>query len=165
MVLFDGGVGRIDYFLCGLLEELNFLTIVTERKEYFGGLQERAFQELGLLIDVTREWENKNLRGNLVWDFTKNLQQPDCYPKGSICFLPHKSKWKLKETKRCCPDITIVTIKEVEIQNQRILPDLAETLLVPREFPFRKSRCEELEKWCRQQKWNIKMKVQNLENP
>ena len=59
MVLIDGMDERIDYFLYEFLEKLNYLTIVTERKEYFEGLQERAFQELGLLIDLERPWKRR----------------------------------------------------------------------------------------------------------
>ncbi len=169
MVLIDGNDERTDYFLCEFLEELNYLTIVTERKEYFEGLQERAFQELGLLIDLVRTWEVKNLRGNLVWDFTKEMQPPDCYPKGSICFAPHKKDWKLQELLRNCPEVTVVSLKNVEIKNWCIPLNLAETLLVPERFPFRKSRCEELREWCKEQKWNIRLRAQNglqtLENP
>ena len=165
LVLIDGNDERIDYFLFEFLQELNFLTIVTDRKEYFEGLQERAFQELGLIIDLIRPWEEKNLCGNLVWDFTENLQRSDCYPDGSICFMPHKKEWKIRETLKSCGKITAAVVKNVETNGECIFPDLAETLLVPRNFPFRKSRCEELQKWCKKQKWNVKMRAWSLEKP
>lgn len=165
MVLIDGNDERIDYFLYEFLEELNFLTIVTDRKEYFESLQERAFQELGLLIELTWPWEAKNLRGNMVWDFTESLQSEDCYPKESICFMPHKKEWKIRELLKSCETITVVSLKNVKIQDTGILPALGETLLVPKNFPFRKSRCEDLREWCKMQKWTVKLKARNLENP
>ena len=161
MVLIDGSDERIDAFLYEFLGELNFLTIVTDRKEYFESLQERAFQELGLIIDLVRPWEEKNLRGNMVWDFTEILQSTDCYPQGSICFMPHKKEWKIRELLSTCKNITAVWIKNVEIEDQCILPSLAETLLVPEKFPFRKSRCEDLRQWCKIQKWVVKLKAIN----
>lgn len=161
MVLIDGRDSRTDYFLYEFLEELNYLTIVTERKSYFESLQERAFQELGLLIDLALPWEEKNIRGNLVWDFTEQLQKPDCYPKNSVCFMPHKKEWKIRELLRECPPVAAVSLKEVEIGASRISAALAESLLVPRNFPFRQSRCEDLRDWCKAQKWAVKMAVLN----
>ena len=163
LVLIDGGDGRTDYFLETFLGKLNFLTIVTERKKYFESLQERAFQELGLIIELVQPWESANISGNMVWDFTKNIQCSGCYPKGSICFAPHKKEWKLKELLKTCEDLTVVSIKYVKIKDVCLSPSLGESLLVPANFPFRKSRLEELQSWCRQQKWCIKMKVWNPE--
>lgn len=165
MVLIDDMDERTDYFLYEFLEELNYLTIITERKEYFERLQEKVFQELGLLVDLVSPWEEKNLHGNMVWDFTEKLQPADCYPVGSICFMPHKKEWKLKEQLTCCKCVTIVSIKNVEIQRQSIFPALAETMLVPKRFPFRQSRCEELRKWCKMSNWKVKLKARTLENP
>lgn len=165
MVLIDGNDGRTDYFLYEFLEELNYLTIVTDRQKYFEGLQERAFQELGLLIDLVLPWEEKNLRGNLVWDFSDKLQKPDCYPAGSICFMPHKKEWKIKELLGSCPGITVVSLTKVVIGQNSILPSMAETLLVPAKFPFRKSRCDDLRRWCQAQKWQMKMSAQSGEKP
>lgn len=165
MVLIDGNDGRTDYFLSRLIEEFNDLIIVTERKEYFEGLQERAFQELGLLVQLVRPWEEKTLRGNLLWDFTKELQKPDCYPKDCVCFLPHKKEWKIRELLRSCSMKAGVGLKEVEVRGTVLSPGLAETLLIPSGFPFRESRCEELRKWCQNGKWTVKMKVLKPEKP
>lgn len=165
MVLIDGDDSRTDYFLYEFLEELNYLTIVTDRRKYFESLQERAFQELGLLIDLVLPWEEKNIRGNLVWDFTDQMQKTDCYPEQSVCFLPHKKEWKIRELLKDCPVISAVSLKEVEIGEACISAALAESLLVPPNFPFRKSRCEDLREWCRNQKWTVKMSVQSAEKP
>lgn len=165
VVLIDDEDARIDYFLYEFLEDLNYLTIVTSRKEYFVSLQERAFQELGLLIDLVQPWEEKNLRGNLVWDFSDLLQRADCYPEGSICFMPHKKEWKIRELLQCCDKMTAVSIDTVEVNGERITPSMAEALLVPANFPFRKSRCEELAVWCKMRKWAIKLKVGKWEKP
>lgn len=165
MVLIDGGDARIDFFLYEFLQELNYLTIITDRTEYFLGLQERAFQELGLLIDLQKPWEEKSPEGNVVWDFTKTLQKPDCYPPGSIAWMPHKKLWKLQEQIRSCENVTAVYMKEVRIGQRTISPSLAECLLVTKNFPFRESRCRELEQWCRRQNWKIELdKVKNLDN-
>ena len=156
MVLIDAGDSRTDYFLYEFLEELNDVTIVTDRREYFEGLQERAFQELGLLVDLVLPWERKNISGNLVWDFSENLQMADCYPKGSICFVGHKKEWKIRELLRECQDITAVSIGEIRVGNLSLYPPLAEAFLVPPKFPFRKGRCEELKKWCHKNHWMVK---------
>lgn len=165
MVLIDDDDARIDYFLLNYLGELNYVTIVTDRMKYFEGLQERAFQELGLLIDLVHTWEGKQLHGNLVWDFSYKLQKADCYPEGSICFLPHKKEWKVKEVRESSRKITAVTLAAVGVSGEMLIPSFAESLLVPSNFPFRESRCVELRKWCDEQRWQLKMKVQKPENP
>lgn len=165
IVLIDGGDARMDTFLTAFLGELNYLTIVTDRIKYFEGLQERAFQELGLLIDLVHSWEEKNLQGNLVWDFTEEMQKPDCYPAGSICFVPHKKEWKIEELVRRCPEVTAVTLAEVSTVGGTISPAMAECLLVPPDFPFRQTRCEDLKMWCRKKKWCVKPGVQKGEKP
>ena len=165
MVLIDDEDFRTDYFLKNYLEEFNYVTIVTERKEYFESLQERAFQELGLLIDVIYPWEEKQLSGNLVWDFSYKLQKTDCYPEGSVCFLPHKKEWKVKELRENQPKITIVTLAGVKIGEELVIPAFAESLLVPSDFSFRESSCQELRNWCLQQRWQLKMRVQKPEKP
>ena len=165
MILIDDGDFRTDYFLMNYLEMLNYVTIVTDRKEYFEGLQERAFQELGLLIDVIHSWEEKNLQGNLVWDFYYKLQNVNCYPEGSVCFLPHKKEWKIKELRAHNAKITTITLAAVKVREEMMCPAFAESILVPSEFPFRESRCQELRNWCIQQRWQLKMKVQKPEKP
>ncbi len=165
LILIDGGDYRSDLLLSEFLEELNYLTIVTERKEYFENLQERAFMELGLLIDLFYPWEEKNLQGNLVWDLTQTMQSADCYPKKSICFVPHKKEWKILQLRRECETITTVYLKGVETGKCQLIPEMAESLLTPAEISFRKSRCEELEKWCKKWKWSLKLKAQNPEKP
>ena len=165
MVLIDGGDERTDYFLYEFLEELNFLTIVTERKEYFTCLQERVFEQLGLLLELVRPWEAKNLQGNLVWDFTSVLQPAECYPKNSICFMPHKKEWKIKEQLLSGQEIVAVFIKDVEVNGVKIHPSMAEAMLIPGRFPFRKSRCEELARWSGRERWSVKLRARTLENP
>lgn len=170
MVLIDGGDARIDYFLCNFLKELNYVTIISERKGYFESLQERAFQELGLLMDLWQPWEEKNLQGNLVWDFTSNLQKADCYPEKAVCFAPHKKAWKLKELAKNCPEVTIAFPARVEIGALKVSPALAESLLVPSEFPFRETRCQELKKWCSHRHWMLRLECcertcESLEKP
>lgn len=165
MVLVDDGDERTDYFLYEFMGELNFLTIITERQEYFMSLQERVFGQLGLLLELVRPWEAKNLQGNLVWDFTSTLQPEECYPKNSICFMPHKKEWKINEQLSYSQEITAVFLKEIEINGIKISPSMAEAMLVPRRFPFRKSRCEELAEWAKKQRWNVKLKARTLENP
>ena len=165
LVLIDDGDERTDYFLYEFLGELNFLTIVTERKEYFACLQDRVFGQLGLILELVRPWEAKNLPGNLVWDFTSRLQPSQCYPKNSICFMPHKKEWKIKEQLSCGNHLTVVSVKCVEIAGETISPSLAESMLVPKRFPFRESRCKELYRWSKEEGWKVKLRARTLEKP
>ena len=158
-VLIDGEDFRIDYFLSRYLEQFQYVTIITDRQEYFKSLEERAFQELGLLVDFVHSWEEKQLTGNLVWDFSETIQKSDCYPEGSVCFLPYKREWKQNEIQNSVPNITIVKIQCVKANGMELSPGLAESMLVPSGITFRASRCEMLRKWCEKQKWRIKLKV------
>lgn len=165
MVLIDNGDYRTDYFLNSFLEDFNFLTIVTGRQEYFENLQERAFQELGLLVELFFPWEEKVLSGDLVWDFTEHMQKADCYPEGSICFVPHKKEWKIQDLLKESKGIRAVSIVGVETQSEVVSPAFAESLLVPVGVSFRKTRCEELKTWCKARRWTVKLRAQTLEKP
>ena len=165
MVLIDDDDARTDYFLTAFLGELNYVIIVTDRVKYFESLQERAFQELGLLIDLVHSWEDKNLYGNLVWDFSEKIQKADCYPKGSICFAPHKKEGKIEELVKSCPEVTVITPAAVETMFGTLSSSMAECLLVPPAFPFRQTRCEDLKMWCARKQWKVKMRVQKGEKP
>lgn len=169
MVLIDGGDQRTEYVLHEMLEEVHSLTIITDRKEYFENLQERAFQELGLIIELLLPWEEKQPEGNLVWDFSEKLQSYDCYPKGSICFLPHKKPWKIREILANGEDLTVLTFNGVKKGEITLPINLAESLWIPRNLAFRKSRCRELEKWCKEAFGEVKISLGkcagNLEKP
>ena len=165
MVLIDDGDYKTDYFLGEFLEECNYLTIITNRVEYFESLQERAFQELGLLIDLLLPWEEKNLQGNLVWDFTEKIQKSDCYPEGSICFTPHKKGWKIKDLLESVKDITVISLNCVEMGMHCISPSQAETMLVPYGVCFRKGRCEKLKSLCKKKQMTLKLKAETLGKP
>lgn len=165
MVLIDGGDARIDYVLYEFLEELNYLTIITERPAYFESLQERAFQKLGLLIDLVLPWEEKQVQGNLLWDFTDHLQKMHCYPEEAVCFVPHKKEWENTKFLKEYQNRIVVSVGGVEIENRVYRPSLAECFLVPEHFPFRQSRCEELKQWCLKKRWNLKMNVRKPQKP
>lgn len=163
-VLIDANDARSDCFLEQFLGQLNYLTIVSERKAYFEGLAERAFSELGLLIDLVFPWEEKALHGNLVWDFSKELQKSDCYPPESICFVPSKPYWKCREILNSCPSVTLAAAPAVLIGGREFSAELAEAMLVKKDFPFRQSRCEELRHWCGSHGWHIKMNPLKLDS-
>ena len=165
LILIDGEDFRTELFFYENRMDVSYVTIVTPRKEYFEKIQQQAFAEDGLLVDLVTPWEDKNLRGNLVWDFTEQIQKSDCYPKGSICFLPHKKDWKIKELLQTCDEITAVTIAHVTIAGYPVNPSFAESLLAMPEILFRKRRCEEVEKWCKTRKWSVKLRVQTREKP
>ena len=111
------------------------------------------------MVDFVHSWEEKQLTGNLVWDFSEMIQKSDCYPEGSVCFLPYKMEWKQNEIQSSVPNITIVKIQCVKANGMELSPGLAESMLVPSDITFRASRCEMLRKWCEKQKWRIKLKV------
>ena len=100
-----------------------------------------------------------------MWDFTDTIQKNDCYPKGSICFLPHKKEWKVKDLLESVPNITTVSLKCIEAAGACITPTLAESLLIPWGMRFRKSRCEEVKRWCKMKNLKLKLKAETLEKP
>ncbi len=148
LILIDNGDARTDYLLCEFLEELNYLTIVTERREYFSGFADRAFQELGLLVDLYLPWQAKQLNGNLVWDLTAAVQTPGCYPEGSVCLIPHKTRQQKQELESLCRKCTFLMLQSCRSSGTLIPASLAETLLVPPYLPFRAGRCEMLKEKC-----------------
>lgn len=79
---------RPDLDILGLLEkwktDLNFLTIVTDRPEYYGEFADRMFEETGLLVSFFTRPLSRQLYGNLVLDFGRSGEKEYLfYPKGA----------------------------------------------------------------------------------
>lgn len=79
---------RPDLDILGLLEkwetDLNFLTIVTDRPEYYREFADRLFEETGLLVSFFVRPLSQQLYGNLVLDFGRSGEREYLYyPKGA----------------------------------------------------------------------------------
>lgn len=155
LVIIDSEDERCGYLLQELLWKLNYLTILTNRKKYFEGLKNRAFQEMGLIIELYYPWQEKHVYGNLIWDLTDKLQPKDCYPSGSICFMPHKSQVQKEILGEQCPDTRFFLMPDILWRDQKLTANFAEALSVPCYFPFRESRCEDLKIKSRNCHWKL----------
>ena len=67
-VVFDPGDVRCDYILEWLVPKVNYLTIVTERKEYFNDFCELVYEHMGLVAEVCSYPVREPLAGRLIID-------------------------------------------------------------------------------------------------
>lgn len=85
LVIIDEESRKIEYIVESVMEELNYLTILTHRPERFQLLQQKVYEETGLVIDVVDKESMVSLQGNLVVDlchegvFTYSCFSPDTY--------------------------------------------------------------------------------------
>lgn len=84
---------RPELDILGLLEkwkaDLNFLTIVTDRPEYYTEFADRLFEETGLLVSFFGRPLSQKLDGNLVLDFGRSGEKDYLYypPEASVMDL------------------------------------------------------------------------------
>ena len=73
-VIIDPGDKRVEMILEVVLEYANYLTIVTNRKEYFKNAVDFIYEELGLIVQIQSKLTQKNIGGNVVINLDR-----DCY--------------------------------------------------------------------------------------
>ena len=76
-----------------------------------------------------------------------------------------QKEWKVKDLLESVPNITAVSLKCIEAAGEYIAPAFAESLLIPWGMTFRKSRCEEVKRWCKMKNLKLKLKAEPLEKP
>lgn len=67
-IIFDSCDRKIVYLLKQIKDNLNYLTILTERKEYFNDFREMLYSTAGLAVDFISPGENTPIEGNLIID-------------------------------------------------------------------------------------------------
>lgn len=77
LVIIDSGDRKIEYILELLIWELNYLTIITDRPEYFNGFVDIIYDNTGLVIELLTNDNREEIHGEVIIDMSKDYQK--CY--------------------------------------------------------------------------------------
>ena len=85
LVILDSNDRRIEYVLEMLVPRLNYLTVVTERAEYFEEFVEAVFEDFGLVVETVSGVMREPLDGNVVIDMNPNVSRNySFYREGTV---------------------------------------------------------------------------------
>lgn len=96
IVLIDGNTPLSDLVIAGIYDELNYFTIVTERKEHFEEKMEEIFEETGLATVILEFPVNSVLEGNVILDVRKETGfQMALFNKGAIYISLYRMEFQI----------------------------------------------------------------------
>lgn len=75
ITMIDGQDGRIEYLLETMVNEINYLTIITRRSEYFQGYIDMIYDTKGLVIQLEENITEEGLEDNIVVDLSRDSYQ------------------------------------------------------------------------------------------
>jgi len=75
LAIVDSGDRKIEYILELLVYDLNYLTIITKRPEYFNEFVDIIYDNTGLLIEIISDEELQEIKGNVVIDLTNQYHK------------------------------------------------------------------------------------------
>lgn len=72
LIIIDSGDELVEYLLAILIPYMNYLTIVTDRSEYFTPLIDWVYEEEGLTIELIKPPLKEEIQGQLIIDMKRN---------------------------------------------------------------------------------------------
>lgn len=75
VVIIDSGDKKIEMILEPILQYANYLTIMTERKDYFEKAVNIIYEEIGLMIDVVSSKDKGKITGNFIVNLNRESYQ------------------------------------------------------------------------------------------
>ncbi|BCN29749.1 S41 family peptidase [Anaeromicropila herbilytica] len=97
LVIIDSEDYRMEYLLELFLKDLNYLTIITNRVEYFEEIQQKIYDTTGLVIDVTSNPVKEPIGGNVIIDANKKLNKNyNYFDKSAVVIDLESNKEKLQ---------------------------------------------------------------------
>lgn len=124
LVIIDSEDSKMDYLLELLVENLNYLTIITKRQEYFREIKEIIYDNTGLVIELIENPTKESINGNIIIDANKDICKNYCYfEKNAILIDMESNNMKMQYAYSRRKDIRIIhdvilTARDEEIENE-----------------------------------------------
>lgn len=86
LVMIDEESVNLEALLSSFIQELNFLTIITDRTEQFQNYIDYLYEETGLMVSVLATEDAQMMHGNIIVDFKKELNKKlvRVYPEDAV---------------------------------------------------------------------------------
>ncbi len=129
MAIIDSGDEKVNYVITRFIDHLNYLTIITNRVNYFTEITENIYNSTGLVVETIEPPLQNKLESNLIIDLSTEINKNYHYYETGATVLDiigDKHRIKNLATKR--KDITIIQdiriYSEENIIDNNILSDI-----------------------------------------
>lgn len=94
ILIIDSEDRRTEYMIESIVDDINYLTIITKRPEYFQGYIDMIYDTKGLVIQLEEDITKNELEGNVVIDLSKESYR---HLRGALAILDmNQTEKKLK---------------------------------------------------------------------
>lgn len=130
-VLIDSGDQKIEVILQAILEYANYLTIMTDREQYFENAVDIIYEETGLMVDVISKRNKKQIHGDFIinldheeYRLYSGIEEHSCIM--DMAFTNTKLEY-LTNRKR---NVHILYDYEMSVDGEEIEPELLAEVMV-----------------------------------
>ena len=109
LVIIDSGDKRIEHVLEQFINNLNYLTIITNREEYFSGFRDMIYDTTGLVVEFEELPLKNHIEGNIIIDLDRECYKSyNFFPYGSCVIDVNSSAKKRQYLQERRKDLTII---------------------------------------------------------
>lgn len=109
LVIIDSGDKRIEHVLELFVNNLNYLTIITNREEYFTGFRDMIYDTTGLVVEFEELPLKNHIEGNIIIDLdSESYKSYNFFPYGACVIDVNSSAKKRQYLQERRKDLTII---------------------------------------------------------
>lgn len=125
LVIIDSHDKRIEHVLEQFVCNLNYLTIITNREEYFDGFRDMIYDTTGLVVEFEELPIKDHIEGNIIIDLdSESYKSYNFFPYGSCVVDVNSSAKKRQYLQERRKDLTIIYDVDLMYQGNIIKKDM-----------------------------------------
>lgn len=125
LVIIDSHDKRIEHVLEQFVCNLNYLTIITNREEYFDGFRDMIYDTTGLVVEFEELPLKDHIEGNIIIDLdSESYKSYNFFPYGSCVVDVNSSAKKRQYLQERRKDLTIIYDVDLMYQGNIIKKDM-----------------------------------------
>jgi CBS domain-containing protein len=125
LVVIDSKDKRIEHVLEQFISNLNYLTIITNREEYFTGFRDMIYDTTGLVVECEELPLKSHIEGNIIIDLdSESYKNYNFFPYGACVIDVNSSSKKRQYLQERRKDLTIIYDVDLLYQGNIIKKDM-----------------------------------------
>lgn len=125
LVVIDSMDKRIEHVLEQFISNLNYLTIITKREEYFTGFRDMIYDTAGLVVECEELPLKSHIEGNIIIDLdSESYKNYNFFPYGACVIDVNSSAKKRQYLQERRKDLTIIYDVDLLYQGNIIKKDM-----------------------------------------
>lgn len=137
LVIIDPEDYKMEYLLELFLKDLNYLTIITNRGEYFSEIREIIYDKVGLVLDIIKNPTKEQIGGNIIIDANENLNKNySFFEKNAVVIDLESSREKLQYLYSRRKDLETIYDMVLSAKGSIVNNEMLEMMLSAKNFIF-----------------------------